>query len=264
MSYNIIKGGKMDFKQIFDLLDNSVNMPAVHEGILNFVSADCPHKKIGEAYDKAIVIYDDYMEGKKWHLRLLRQVLLGIDDREIKECVIFARKFFDKIESGLVLEVPVGTGFFTFAEYLKYPDITFVAVDYSWGMLLEAKKRMEKLGVKNCILVRADVGKLPFKDQVFDGVLTLNGIHSFPEKEKAIQQMARVVKDKKPVYGTVCVRKERWLTDLMMELFYFPGKWFTRPALTKEELKNMLEKHALSIASTRLIKSNFVFEAVKS
>jgi len=253
----------MDFNRIFSLLNDTVNMPRIEDGILDFVSSDCPHQKIGKAYDKAIVIYDDYMAGKKLHLRLLREILLGISDDEIKECTTFARRFFEKVARGVVLEVPVGTGFFTFEDYLKFPEITFVAVDYSRGMLLEAKKRMQKLGIKNCILVRADVGKLPFKNEAFDGVLTLNGIHSFPEKEKAIQQMSRVVKNRKPVSGTVCVRKERWLTDIMMELFYFPGKWFTRPALTKEEMTDLLKKHSLSNASIRMIKSNLVFEAVK-
>jgi ubiquinone/menaquinone biosynthesis C-methylase UbiE len=253
----------MTFNRIFGLLDKSASRPSVKAGILDFVAADCPHHKIGKAYDQAIAIYDDYMEGGKPHLRLLRQVLLGISDHEIEECTRFARKFFERVGKGIVLEVPVGTGFFTLGEYLRHPSITFVAVDYSWGMLHEAKKRMEKLGVKNCVLVRADVGKLPFKDNVFDGVLTLNGIHSFPEKEKAIQQMSRVVKGRGEIFGTVCVKKERWLTDIMMHLFYFPGRWFTRPAVTKEELLDLLAKHNLAKTETRLIKSNFVFEAQK-
>lgn len=253
----------MDFNRIFELLDNSWPKPRIVAGIPDFVPPDCPHKNIGKAYDKAIVIYDDYMQDNKLHLRILKRVLLGMRKEDTDECVKITKNIIDTVKRGIVLDIPCGTGVFTFEEYVKAPDITFVAADYSWGMLGEAKKRLENLKAKNIILIRADVGKLPFKDQIFDGILTLNGIHSFPDKAKAISEMSRVLKDEKAFFGTLCVKGERWLTDLSMELFYFPGKWFTRPALSKEEMLQILKNNNYHKINCRFIKAGMGFEALK-
>jgi ubiquinone/menaquinone biosynthesis C-methylase UbiE len=253
----------MSFKRIFDLLDVPAPQPKVIDGIFDFVPSADPHKAIGEAYDKSIVIYDDYMQSKKLHLRILKRILLGMGKEDTDECTKITRKFIDLVGSGIVLDIPCGTGVFTFEEYAKARNITFIAADYSLGMLKEANKRVKDLGAQNIILVRADVGALPFKNQVFDGVLTLNGIHSFPDKAKAIKELGRVLKHDRGLFGSLCVKRERWLTDIMMELFYFPGKWFTRPALSRREFLGILEANGLKNIKHRLIGPGLLFESLK-
>ncbi|MEA3493857.1 MAG: class I SAM-dependent methyltransferase [Candidatus Margulisiibacteriota bacterium] len=244
--------------------DKDIFYPEIN-GIINFVGpeSNTKHKKIGEAYDQSLFMYDDYMEGNKFRWRLLKYLLLGYGYDDIKECENITRKLFQRVKRGIVLEVPIGTGIHTIREYAKHPDILFVAIDYSWGMVKEAKSKIDKMGLKNVVVVRADVAKLPFKDGAFDGLLTLNGIHSFPEKEAGMRQMSRVLKKGSAFFGSLVVKKERWITDLMMELFYFPGKWFCRPALTRNEFNKMLKENKLAKKVDRLIKALVVFESTK-
>ena len=160
------------------------------DGVIDLVDPDSDkkHKKIGKAYDQSLFMYDDYMEGRKLRWRLLKYILLGYGYDDVKECEKVADRLFERVQKGIVLEVPIGTGINTIKKYAAYPDILFVAADYSWGMLQESKRKIDELGLKNVVLARVDVAKLPFKDEVFDGLLTLNGIHSFPEKEKGMEQ----------------------------------------------------------------------------
>ena len=170
----------------------------------------------------------------------------------------------DQLKNGIVLDIPAGTGIFAFDEYVKHPGILFVAAEYSLGMLKKAQERIKKLGAKNITLIRADVGALPFKDGIFDAVLCLNGIHSFSEKEKAVMQIARVLKQKGKFYGSLVLRGERWLTDFVLETFYYRQLWFTRPALTRQEFFSMLDRNGLQLLENKLIKALAIFDAVKS
>ena len=254
----------MDFNRIFDLLDNTVVMPVVEEGILDFVPSNCPHKKIGAAYDKASRKYDGYITGENPLLKILKKVALGLDKEAEIECTNIIKKLLSQVKEGVILDIPAGTGLFTFEEYVRHPKITFIAAEYSWGMLRQARQKVERLNAKNILLVRADVGNLPFKNEIFDAVLCLNGIHSFPEKEKAISQMSRVLKKGKSIRGSLILRGERWLTDFVLETAYYRLRWFTRPALTRQDFFAILEKHGLRNVEHKLLKAALAFEAVKT
>lgn len=237
----------------------------VRDGILDFTVAQTEkiNEDIGQAYDKVIGIYDDYMNCSKPHLGLLKRILLGMGKEDTAACTKLTKELISKVKKGYILELPVGTGIFTIEEYVKHPEITFVAVDYSWGMLQEAKKKVDQLKARNVLLVRADVGRMPFKDEVFDGVLTLNGVHSFPDKALATKELARVLKKDQSLFGSICIKGERWLTDLMMELYYFPGKWFTRPALSKNEFLGMLKNNDFKNIEHHLVGPGLVFRSTK-
>jgi ubiquinone/menaquinone biosynthesis C-methylase UbiE len=42
--------------------------------------------------------------------------------------------------------------------------------------------------------MQGDVGNLKFSNETFDIVLSMNGFHAFPDKEKAFSETARVIK----------------------------------------------------------------------
>ncbi|MFH1386886.1 MAG: methyltransferase domain-containing protein [bacterium] len=254
----------MNYKQISPLLHESAPVLKTTGNVLDFVGDNHAHKKIGAAYDKASEIYDDYILSESFLLALLKKLALGIGKEAETECQKIVETMLDQVGEGTILDVPAGTGAFTFTEYAKYPKITFIAVEYSLGMLKKAAERVKKLKAKNIILVRADVGQLPFKDNTFDAVLCLNGIHSFPEKTKAIAEMSRILKKDKKFHGSLILGKERWLTDMILELAYYRLLWFTKPAITRQEFLGALEKNGLSVDNFKLLKCAGVFEAVKS
>ncbi|MDD5382454.1 MAG: methyltransferase domain-containing protein, partial [Candidatus Margulisbacteria bacterium] len=196
-------------------------------------------------------------------LQILKQIALGLGKEAITECNLLVKRMIGQVAGGVVLDIPAGTGLFTFDEYVKHPGITFIAAEYSRGMLEKAREKAAELKAKNIILVRADVGRLPFKDDCFDAVLCLNGIHSFPEKNRSIRQMSRVLKKNKKIFGTLILGGERRLTDLVLKAAYFRLKWFMPPALTCGELVALLESHGLRICDKKILKAALAFEAEK-
>ena len=87
--------------------------------------------------------------------------------------------------SGRLLEVPVGTGVLTMPVYKELPAADITCLDYSADMMAAARRRAQAAGIGNITFRQGDVGALPFEDETFDAVLSLNGFHAFPDKEAA-------------------------------------------------------------------------------
>ena len=108
------------------------------------------------------------MDGEK-NLRYLEKALSGIPEDF----------------SGKLLEVPVGTGVLTMPVYRDLPDADITCLDYSENMMASAQEKAKVLRLSNIKFLQGDVGALPFEDESFDIVLSLNGFHAFPDKEAA-------------------------------------------------------------------------------
>ncbi len=87
-----------------------------------------------------------------------------------------------------------GSGPIQYPEYLTYSENYQyrVCVDLSIVAMQEASKRTGDHG----LFVVADIANLPFKEGVFDGVVSLHTIHHVPgpEKGKAYRELYRVMK----------------------------------------------------------------------
>lgn len=75
-----------------------------------------------------------------------------------------------------------GSGPVQYDEYLTYSEgyRYRVCMDLSLVALQEARKRLGDKG----IYINADIANLPFKDDVFDGIVSLHTIHHVPIEEK--------------------------------------------------------------------------------
>lgn len=105
--------------------------------------------------------------------------------------------------NGVLLDVPVGTGYFNTATYKNLSQATILAVDHSMSMLRQAQNHYAENGIRNVILIRADVANLPIQSQCVDRCLSMAGLHAFPDKDRALQEMARVLKPKGGFSGRV-------------------------------------------------------------
>ena len=83
--------------------------------------------------------------------------------------------------TGKLLEVPVGTGVLTMPIYRELPGLEITCLDYSPDMMSAARARAEHARIQNVRFVQGDVGALPFEDESFDIVLSLNGFHAFTD-----------------------------------------------------------------------------------
>ena len=142
--------------------------------------------------------------------------------------------------SGKLLEVPVGTGVMTMPVYRELPDADITCLDYSPDMMKTAEKRAESLGLGNISFRQGDVGALPFADESFDIVLSLNGFHAFPDKEAAYRETFRVLKKGGTFCGCFYIRGRCRRTDWIIGHLYVPRGFFTPPFETRDSLQTRL------------------------
>ena len=163
------------------------------------------------------------MDGEK-NLRYIEQALSGVPED-------FA---------GKLLEVPVGTGVLTMPVYQALPGADITCLDYSADMMAAAQKKAEAAGIKNITFRQGDVGALPFSDESFDVVLSLNGFHAFPDKEAAWRETYRVLKPGGTFCGCFYMEGGCKRTDWFIKHLYVRKGFFTPPFETEESLRKRL------------------------
>ncbi len=142
--------------------------------------------------------------------------------------------------AGRLLEVPVGTGVLTMPVYRQLPDADITCLDYSAEMMTAARAKAEHLALRNVSFVQGDVGALPFDDESFDIVLSLNGFHAFPDKEAAYRETFRVLKKGGTFCGCFYIQNGCRRTDWFIRHLYVPKGFFTPPFETEESLRKRL------------------------
>ncbi len=141
---------------------------------------------------------------------------------------------------GELLEVPVGTGVLTMPVYRDLPDARITCLDYSEDMMASAQAKADHMGIKNVSFVQGDVGSLPFPDESFDTVLSLNGFHAFPDKEAAYRETYRVLRKGGTFCGCFYIKDGCPRTDWFIRNLYQPKGFFTPPYETKDSLRKRL------------------------
>ena len=164
--------------------------------------------------------------------------------------------------SGTLLEVPVGTGVLTMPVYRDLPDASVTCLDYSEAMMSQAKEKADRLGLKSISFIQGDVGALPFPDESFDIVLSLNGFHAFPDKEAAWRETFRVLKPGGLFCGCFYVEGANTHTDRYIRRLYIRKSFFTPPFETADSLRARLEKMFAKVETGR-VQSIAWFRCVK-
>jgi ubiquinone/menaquinone biosynthesis C-methylase UbiE len=93
---------------------------------------------------------------------------------------------------GPILDVPVGTAYFTRAVAAAHPGVV-VGVDIAEGMVRESRSLARREGLSNLSLVQASVHALPFEDGRFPAILCTNGLQVIPGLRGAVAELARVL-----------------------------------------------------------------------
>lgn len=88
-----------------------------------------------------------------------------------------------------VLEVGVGTG----VALPLYPhEASIVGIDYSEGMLEQARQRVERHGLRNVELRRMDAMQMDFPDSSFDAVIAAYVVTAVPDYRRVMSEIVRV------------------------------------------------------------------------
>ena len=194
--------------------------------------------KIQDAYESSKNIYDGVLtQGNFFSRMYIKLFWSGTDDNEI------ARKVLSYIPddfSGKLLDVPVGTAVFTQRKWSTLKNAHITCLDYSTDMLEQAKRRLD--GQAHINFIQGDVGNLQMDDESFDIVLSMNGFHAFPDKQKAFRETFRVLKSGGDFIACFYIRGKSKKTDWLVKNILAKKGWFTPPFQTEEELKNTLQK----------------------
>ena len=200
--------------------------------------------KVKSAYRQSKDIYDDVLTQNKWWSRLYNRFFWGMDD------IVIANKLLALLPddfSGSLLDVPCGTINLTAGKYEKLTNASITCLDYSEDMLGRAKTRIEQHGLARVSVMQGDVGNLPFKDGAFDAVLSMNGFHAFPDKDRAYAETARVLKSGGMFFGCFYVRGEQKRTDFVVRSILAKKGWFTPPFQTIKEVLTVLQKYYTTV-----------------
>lgn len=182
-----------------------------------------------------------------------RAVCRLVWDMNAEECAEYQMRALSGIPeafSGRLLEVPVGTGVLTIPVYQAIPDAEIMCLDYSPDMMAQAEEKVERLELKNVGFRQGDVGDMPFEDNSFDIVLSINGFHAFPDKDAAYREIFRVLKSGGTFCGCFYVSGCCKRTDYFIRWLYQPMDFFAPPYETLDSLnarlKNMYDQVVLS------------------
>ena len=105
-------------------------------------------------------------------------------------------------------------------------------------MIEQAKKRLRDCAHIAC--VQGDVGRLPMADHSFDIVLSMNGFHAFPDKERAFRETWRVLKPGGKLIACFYIKGKSRITDWLVKNILSRKGWFTPPFPTEEQLRDTL------------------------
>jgi len=136
--------------------------------------------------DKLAKIYETWL----WY-PIVYHLYGGLFIPSVEEEVKMITEMVDA-ENGLGLDVACGTGLFTRSMAKKMRLV--YGIDISRGMLEKAATYAERDEIDNVRFARARAERLPFSNDLFDGVVCCGALHLFPRTEEALNEMARVMR----------------------------------------------------------------------
>jgi ubiquinone/menaquinone biosynthesis C-methylase UbiE len=192
---------------------------------------------IDKSYKSISNIYDDYILSEKLLFKIITKIIWGFTDKE------YSIKLLENIAddfSGKILDIPAGTGILTYEKYLRMKNAKIICMDYSKDMLDIAKERFENNNTNNIECRHGDVGNIPFENETFDMVLSMNGFHAFTDKEKAFYEINRVLKNNGLFIGCFYMKGKVKRTDWFIKNFFVKNGTFTPPFYTENEITEKL------------------------
>ena len=206
--------------------------------------------------------YDDMMTNSGVLGSLALKFFWGLDSLAYEKFLAQTFAGLPKNFSGRLLEVPVGTGVLSLPRYRELDGAEIFCGDLSDKMLDAAKLRAAQLNLRGVNFFQGDVTALPFADETFDLVLSVNGFHAFPDKISAHAEVWRVLKRGGTFCGSVYVAGQNRRTDLFVEKFCTRHGFFSPPYETLASLEKFLREHYTRAEVTN-VKSFAGFVCVK-
>lgn len=155
-------------------------------------------------------------ERSRW---LLAKAVIG---RTVAEEVEHFKKVLRMKPGHALLDVACGPANFTIPlARVAHPGLV-IGLDISPAQLARARANVAASGLNNVLLVRGDVHRLPLQDGAVAKANCAGGLHQFPDPERALAELARVLRVGGRLSGSTFARH--------------PGPW-------TQKLQDVLLKH---------------------
>ncbi len=146
-------------------------------------------------------IYDFCIERERL-MRPVARLVWGIDMAPLYSSM----DAIAAIDSGAtILDVPCGGGV-AMRALSPDQDVRYIAGDLLEQMLVKARSRAEKQGLRQVEFVRVDMQDLPFADGVADVFLSYSGLHMVKDPESAVSEIGRCLKPGGKLIGCTLLR----------------------------------------------------------
>ena len=95
-----------------------------------------------------------------------------------------------------ILDLGTGSGYLSFPIAKKYPNISITGLDIVEKALEVNRSKANEEDIKNISFISYNGIDFPFKDSEFDMVISRYALHHFPNIQKSISEVSRVIKPK--------------------------------------------------------------------
>ncbi|MDO5715308.1 MAG: class I SAM-dependent methyltransferase [Tissierellia bacterium] len=183
--------------------------------------------------------YDRSLKSETWYQRLYNKVFWSQDVFEN-----YDRKLLSKIPNdfkGKILDVPCGSGDFTYQKFSQLKNAEIHCLDYSEHMLNLYREKVKDRD-HNIQFEQGDVTELPYGRESFDMIFSLNGIHAFPNKERALSEIRRVLKVDGIFLGCTYIKGEHNRADFFIRRVYKDYGLFIQPLYNRQQLLQILKR----------------------
>ena len=150
------------------------------------------------------------MKGKiwDWYAPIYKRAMRA----EERSYAFLYRRIPKLIRGKEVLELATGPGLL--AKRIAPVTKRMLATDYSEGMIAEAKKGACPKNLRFEVAAAMD---LPYADASFDAVIIVNALHLLPEPERALREIARVLRPDGILIAPNFVKKRERFVDCCWE-----------------------------------------------
>lgn len=145
-----------------------------------------------------------------------------------------------------VLDVGCGTGQLAARIRAELPAASIVGCDFSTGMLRRAAVRSDAID-----WVGGDAARLPFRDGVFDAIVSTEAFHWFPDQDAALREIYRVLKPS----GWLLLALVNTPTVLVSEAMHLGSRLVGEPFYwpTTAQMRRRVEDAGFEVESQRRI-----------
>ena len=159
----------------------------------------------------------------------------GADDKDIANILL---SYIPYDFSGELLEMPLDTSLYSYEKYREIREAKITCVDSDENKCNFISDKMKTL--KNVKCLKGEIENLDFPDNNFDIVLSMNGIHTYKDKEKAIKEIHRILKKDGKFLCSFYIEGESFITDSIVSYILVKKGLFVPPFYNRDNLRELL------------------------